>query len=435
MSEPPTSYSNSKDSAELLLRRRRLLGPAYRLFYEEPLHIVKGEGVWLTDAGGRRYLDMYNNVPHVGHCHPYVVEAIRRQLAVLNTHTRYLHENVVDYAERLLAKLPDALDVAMFSCSGSEANELGLRIARQVTGGTGIIVIENAYHGNTQATFEISTEDNLREDWPDYVLTVPAPDVYRGRYRDHDAADRYADHVLEALEVFAARGIRLAAFVIDTIASSSGVVSPPEGYLGKVAGIVRDAGGLFIADEVQPGFGRTGRHFWGFEADGLVPDIVTMGKPMGNGHPLAATVARRSLVERFSGKYGYFNTFGGNPVSAAAGLAVLEVVEQEDLQQNALHVGARLRSGLEQIATERALIGDVRGHGLFIAIELVEDRETRQPATAHANRIVNELKTRGILSNTIGPDGNVLKLRPPLVLTAENADYFLERFDEVLAGI
>lgn len=435
MSEPPASYRISVDSDELIGRRRRLMGPAYRLFYERPLHVVKGEGVWLTDADGRRYLDMYNNVPHVGHCHPHVVEAIRHQLGELNTHTRYLHENVVNYAERLLDRLPDALDVAMFSCSGSEANELALRIARQASGGTGLIVIENAYHGNSQATFEISTEDNPREDWPDYLLTVPAPDVYRGRYRDAAAADRYAAHVSEAVDIFAARGIRLAAFIIDTIASSSGVVSPPAAYLRKVADIVRAAGGLFIADEVQPGFGRTGRHFWGFEADGLVPDIVTMGKPMGNGHPLAATVARRSLVENFAKKYGYFNTFGGNPVSAAAGLAVLDVVEREKLQQNALSVGEHLRLGLAQIAKERSLIGDVRGHGLFIAVELVDDPETRRPATRQANRIVNELKTRGILCNTIGPDANILKLRPPLVFSAANADYFLERLDDVLGGV
>jgi len=428
---PPVDSNNS----ELVHRRQQALGPAYRLFYDEPLHIVKGDGVWLTDASGNRYLDMYNNVPHVGHCHPRVVAAVCDQLGRLNTHTRYLHTNVVEYAERLLGKLPDELDVAMFSCSGSEANELALRVARAATGGTGVIVIEDAYHGTSQATFEISTEDNPRDEWPAHVVAVPAPDVYRGRYRGDNAAHEYAAHVHTAIEELASRDIRPAAFVIDTIASSSGVVAPPRGYLRQVADIVRAAGGLFIADEVQPGFGRTGHHFWGFEADGLVPDIVTMGKPMGNGYPLAATVARRALVDRFSQKYGYFNTFGGNPVSAAAGLAVLDIVEQDGLQAHALAMGDRLMAGVREIAQDRDLIGDVRGSGLFVAIELVDDHEARTPATARAADVVNGLKAHGVLTNTIGPAANVLKLRPPLVFGAPDADYFLERFDKVLAAI
>ncbi len=419
-------------SAVLLERRRRLLGPAYRLFYDRPLHIVKGEGVWLTDDAGRRYLDMYNNVPHVGHCHPRVVDAIRRQVGLLNTHTRYLHENVLDYAERLLALLPAALDTAMFSCTGSEANELALRIARQATGGTGIVVIEHAYHGTSQATFEMSTEDNPPADRPDYLMTVPAPDVYRGQYRGADAAARYAAHVAGALDALRERGIRPAAFVIDTIASSSGVVEPPPGYLRDAAALIRDAGGLFIADEVQPGLGRTGRHVWGFEADGVVPDIVTMGKPMGNGHPLAATVARRELVDAFAQKHGYFNTFGGNPVSCAAGLAVLDVLADEDLQANAREVGSYLKQSIADIATRRPLVGDVRGHGLFLAIELVEDRESRTPATSAAKRVVNALRDAGILTGSIGPAANVLKLRPPLVFSVDHADFFLERFEATL---
>jgi len=416
----------------LLERRKALLGPAYRLFYEEPVHIVRGEGAWLHDSDGNRYLDMYNNVPHVGHCHPHVVEALTRQIATLNTHTRYLHENVIDYAERLLAKFPSALDTVMFSCTGSEANELALRIARAATGGTGVVVTDFAYHGNTQAIFEISTEEIPAADMPDYVVTVPTPDVYRGEYRGADAAARYAACVRDALDLLDARGIRPAAFVIDTIISSGGVVATPPGYLAEAARIVRDAGALFVADEVQPGFGRTGRHFWGYEVDEFVPDIVTMGKPMGNGHPLAATVARRGLVDAFAGKAHYFNTFGGNPVSAAAGLAVLDVIEDENLQVNALDTGLYLSAGLAGLAERHEAIGDVRGDGLFKAVELVIDRDRRLPATGLCHRVVEGLRQRRILTGSIGPDSNILKLRPPMVFGRDHADHFLDQFDAVL---
>lgn len=427
--------SSGSDSQRLIARRERLLGPAYRLFYENPVHIVRGEGVWLIDADGRRYLDMYNNVPHVGHCHPHVVAALCEQIRTLNTHTRYLHENVLAYAERLLDKLPVELDVAMFSCTGTEANELALRIARTCTGGTGLIVAENAYHGNSFAIAEISTEDNTPADRSDYVVTVPPPDTYCGPYRGADAAEQYAAHLRSAIETLNQRGIVLAAFIVDTIFSSSGVVVPPPGYLKMAADIVHEAGGLFVADEVQPGFGRTGRSFWGFEPDAVLPDIVTMGKPMGNGHPLAATIVKRSLAEKLADKTGYFNTFGGNPVSAAAGMAVLDVIENENLQDNALEVGEYLQAGVRSIANSCELIGDVRGNGLFIAIELVDDRETRSPAMAAAARIVNDLRDRGILTNTMGADGNILKLRPPMVFGKDNADFFLGHLDEVLATV
>jgi 4-aminobutyrate aminotransferase-like enzyme len=429
-----TQVAGSSDIGRLLARRQRLMGSAYRLFYEKPIHLVRGEGVWLYDAGGNRYLDMYNNVPHVGHCHPHVVKALQDQIATLNTHTRYLHENVLDYAERVTARLPKGLDVAMFSCTGSEANELALRLARTYSGGTGMIVTEFAYHGNTQATYQISTEDIPRDELPEFVMSVPAPDTYRGAYRGDDAGERYASHIEAAIDELRDRGVVPAAFIVDSIISSSGIVSPPRNYLKKAAEAIRAAGGLFIADEVQPGFGRTGKNFWGFEADDFVPDIVTMGKPMGNGHPLAATVSRPDIVEAFSRTGSYFNTFGGSPVSCAAGLAVLDVIENENLQRNALEVGQYLIDGLGGLATRHERIGEVRGSGLFLAVDLVEDRDTREPATALAKKVVNGLRERGILIGSIGPADSILKLRPPMVFSRENADHFLEIADEVLSG-
>ena len=335
----------------------------------------------------------------------------------------------------MLDKFPAEIDVAMFSCTGTEANELALRVARTCTGGTGIIVTEDAYHGNSYAIAEISTEDNTPADRSDYVVTVPSPDTYRGEYRDADAAERYASHVHGAIETLEKRGIKLAAFIVDTIFSSNGIVAPPSGYLKTAARTVKDAGGLFVADEVQPGFGRTGKNFWGFEADGVLPDIVTMGKPMGNGHPLAATVMQRPLTETFAEKTGYFNTFGGNPVSSAAGMAVLDVIENENLQTNALEVGEYLSAGIQSIATNHEIIGDVRGSGLFIAIELVDDRQARNPATSTTSRVVEALFDAGILTGSIGPDENILKLRPPMVFSKENADFFLEQFDGALSTV
>lgn len=424
----------NSDTAAMIERRKKLLGSAYRLFYEEPVHIVRGEGVWLYDNDGRKYLDMYNNVPHVGHCHPHVVEALCKQISTLNTHTRYLHENVLDYAERLTAKFPDALDTAMFSCTGSEANELALRIARACTGGTGLIVTDSAYHGNTKAIYEISTEDIPTGEVPEYVVTVPNPDAYRGAHRGADAGPKYAEYLNDALATLESRGIKPAAFIVDTILSSGGVVATPPGYLKKAAEIIRGAGGLFVADEVQPGFGRTGRNFWGYEIDAVIPDIVTMGKPMGNGHPLAATVTRRDLVDEFSTHAHYFNTFGGNPVSCAAGLAVLDVIEQENLQANALEVGLYLNEGLTELASRYDSIGDVRGDGMFKAIEMVVDRDSREPARSLAPKIVNALRERCVLVGSTGVDDNILKLRPPMVFSKEDANFFLQSFDEVLAA-
>jgi len=417
---------------QMLARRKNLLGAAYQLFYQDPIHLVRGEGVWLFDAQGRKYLDMYNNVAHVGHCHPHVVEALSKQIATLNTHTRYLHDNVLEYAERLTGKFSDELDTAMFTCTGSEANELALRIARSCTGNTGIIVTDYAYHGNTKAIFEISTSDIPPDEIPAYVATVPNPDTYRGEYQDADAGERYASYVQDAVDELASRGVKPAAFVIDTIISSGGIVQPPTGYLKKAAEIIRNAGGLFVADEVQSGFGRTGNHFWGYQADDLIPDIVTMGKPMGGGHPIAAVVSKRKLVEQFAGHSHYFNTFGGNPVSCAAALAVLDVIEQEGLQENARVVGEYLLKGLRKLSEKHPCIGDIRGTGLFIAVDLVTDPDSRNPDSRLAKSVVNQLKDNGVLTGSIGPHSNILKLRPPMVFSLENADYMLEILDRVL---
>jgi 4-aminobutyrate aminotransferase-like enzyme len=363
------------------------------------------------------------------------VSAIAAQAARLNTHTRYLHENVIDYAERLLTKFPEALDTPMFCCTGSEANELALRIARAATGGEGIIVTDYAYHGNTRVTYEISTDDCPADQRPPHVVTVPNPDCFRGPYSGDGAGLRYAAHVQEAVELLRERGIKPAAFLIDTIVSSGGVVDVAPGYLSRCAELIRAAGGLFIADEVQPGFGRTGQHFWGFSADDVVPDIVTMGKPMGNGHPIAGVVAQREHVNAFSKIDNYFNTFGGNPVSCAAASAVLDVIEKQGLQKNAAETGDYMLAGLQRLAEQHDIIGDVRGNGLFVAVELVEDRKTRMPAAAATAEVVNDLRNRGVLTSSIGRDSNILKLRPPMVIGKAEIDLMLTALDESLRVI
>ncbi len=417
----------------LLARRQRLMGGAYRLFYDRPLHIVRGEGVWLFDAAGRRYLDAYNNVPHVGHCHPRVVEAICTQAAALNTHTRYLHEGVLDYAEMLLSRFPPGLEIAMFTCTGSEANELALRIARLATDRPGIIAVENGYHGNTWLTAQISDEEP-GEPREDRIAIVPSPDTFRGTCRGPDAGARYAQAVAQAADRLRERGYPPGAFIMDTVLSSNGLPDIPADWLPEVVAVVRAAGAVFIADEVQPGFGRMGGHFWGFERLGVVPDIVTMGKPMANGHPAAAVVTSQDLVDGFGARASYFNTFGGNPVSCAAARAVLEVLDEERLPENAREVGQYLRAGLEALAEQHAAIGDIRGSGLFQGVDLVSDRATRAPAGKLAQAVHNGMRDRGVLIGTIGAHDNVLKIRPPMVFSREHADLLLECLDEALAN-
>ena len=420
----------------LLARRGRLLGGAYRLFYDRPLHIVRGQGVWLYDADGRAYLDVYNNVAHVGHCHPHVVDALRLQAETLNTHTRYLHETVLDYAERLTSLFPDELSVCMFACSGSEANELALRIAKAGSGGTGVIVTECAYHGNTTTLTELSTTHAYERRGP-HVKTCVAPDTYRGPYRsgEADLGKKYAAHVGRALDELRQDGIQPAALLLDTIFSTDGILTAPADYFPEALERVRAAGGLFIADEVQPGFGRTGDCTWGFQRYGVVPDIVTLGKPMGNGHPLSAVITTPRLVEKFAENARYFNTFGGNPVSCAVGLAVLEVLERERLQDHARTVGGQLKRELTRLQAKHDVIGDVRGHGLYLGVELVRDRATLEPARNEAAAVVNGLRDRGVLIGLTGRDDNVLKLRPPMAFNEQHVDQLVESLDATLRAL
>ncbi|WP_407061660.1 aspartate aminotransferase family protein [Aureimonas sp. SK2] len=420
----------SPENEALVARRARVLGPAYRLMYETPLHLVRGQGVWLYDERGRAFLDAYNNVASIGHCHPRVVEAIRAQVGVLATNTRYLHTAILDYAERLVATFPAELSQVMFACTGSEANDLALRIAKARTGGTGIIVTANAYHGITESVAAFSPSLGSSVDLGPHVRTVPAPDRYHLGEADVGAAFRAS--VEAAIDDLKRHGIRPAALFVDSLFTSDGVLPGPAGFLQGAAEAIRAAGGLFVADEVQPGFGRTGEAMWGFERHGVVPDMVTLGKPMGNGHPISGVVMRPEVVENFGRNARYFNTFGGNAVSCAAAMAVLEAIEAEGLRQNALEVGAHLLDRVAEICRGDGGVGDVRGVGLFMAVEFVSDRATRTPDRARASRVVNAMRERGVLISVSGKDHNSLKIRPPLVFTRENADLFAEVLGDAL---
>jgi 4-aminobutyrate aminotransferase-like enzyme/Ser/Thr protein kinase RdoA (MazF antagonist) len=422
---------------ETLAARGSLLGKNLSISYQRPLKIVRGWMQYLYDDTGRAYLDVYNNVPLVGHSHPRVVQAAQAQLGLLNTNTRYLHDNVNRYAERLTRLLPEPLRVCFFVNSGSEANELALRLARAHTGREDIITLEHAYHGNTNALIDISP---YKFDGPGgrgkkpWVHVAPLADDYRGRYRrgDAQAGTKYARHVAEILERVKAEGRGAAAFIAETLPSVGGQIVFPPDYLAEAYRHVRAAGAVCIADEVQVGFGRLGTHFWGFETQGVVPDIVVLGKPIGNGFPLAAVITTAEITDSFNNGMEFFSTFGGNPVACAAGLAVLDVLEEEHLQQNALRVGAQLIESLQALQARHALIGDVRGSGLFLGIDLVLDRETREAAPLQASYVVNRLRDRGILAGTDGPHHNVIKLRPPLVFAEADAALFVKTLESVL---
>jgi 4-aminobutyrate aminotransferase-like enzyme len=434
---PAERFPQENGFDETLAHRRALLGGNLSVSYRRPLKIVRGWRQCLYDDTGRAYLDVYNNVPLVGHSHPRVVSAVQKQLALLNTNTRYLHDNVLRYAKRLTQTLPEPLRICFFVNSGSEANELALRLARAHTGFDDIIVLEHAYHGHTSTLIDISPYKfdgpggRGRKSW---VHVSPVADDYRGRYRrgESDLAAKYAAHVADILTSLQARGAGAAAFIAETMPSVGGQIVFPPGYLAEVYARVRAAGGTCIADEVQVGFGRLGTHFWGFETQGVVPDIVVLGKPIGNAFPLAAVVTSPEIAASFNNGMEFFSTFGGNPVSCAAGLAVLDVVEGEQLQQNALRVGTRLMAQLNDLQQRYPLIGDVRGSGLFLGLDLVRDRDTREPATEEASYVANQLRERGVLTGTDGPHHNVIKLRPPLIFSGADADLFVATLDAVL---
>jgi 4-aminobutyrate aminotransferase-like enzyme len=412
-------------------RREAVLAPSYRLFYRRPIEVVRAQGVWLYDSEGREYLDAYNNVPAVGHSHPHVQRAVSDQLAAFNTHTRYLNEPLIAYSERLLALLPPELSKVTYSCTGSEAVDLSLRIARYETGHQGMICTSHAYHGTTAAAAEISPSLGPNNTIGPNVVLVDAPDLYRD---DPDLAGvLFAERVQAAIDTLEGRGIGLAGMIADSVLSSDGVQIGPDGLLAPAARVVRAAGGLWIADEVQPGFGRLGTGWWGFPRHGLKPDLVVIGKPMANGVPIAAVIGTDDVMDRFGRNIRYFNTFGGNPVSIAAATAVLDVIEDESLIANAHHVGQRLLAGLDELAGRHATLGHVRGSGLFVAAEFVSDQESRTPSAAAAALVVNGLRDRNILVSATGRSENILKIRPPLPFRPEHADRLVAAIDDVLS--
>lgn len=419
----------------LVTRRRAVMGRNLELSYAKPVHAVKGEGVFLWEPDGTRLLDVYNNVPSVGHAHPEVVEAVARQASQICSNTRYLHETVVAYAERITRTMPAGLDKCLFVNSGSEANDAAWRIAKAVTGNSGAIIIANAYHGISDAIAALSPYSGpLAIPSPPHVEALEPPDVYRGRFReDHpDAATAYAADANRVIAALAQRGHRPAALMIDSAYTAHGILNVPKGWLAQVAEKVRAAGGLIIADEVQPGFGRMGEAFWGFAAQGIVPDIVTMGKPMANGHPVGLAVTSEDILSNFASRVDFFSTFGGNPVSAAAALATLTVIERDELQRKARETGDFFRAGIKALRSRHAMIGDVRGSGLMTGVDIVADQATRAPSAPEAKRITNALRELGVLVGIDGPYGNVLKVRPPLPFAREHAEMALAAMDKAM---
>ena len=413
------------DHKKILELRTQYLSPSLSLSYEDPIHIVRGEGQYLYDAEGLRYLDAVNNIQHVGHCHPKVVSAAMEQNALLNTNTRYLDETIVRYAKLLTKKLPEGLDVCFFTNSGSESNDLALRIARCITGSKETIVLDGAYHGHLSSLIEISPYKHNApggEGPPDFVYSISLPDSFRGIYRGDNCTADYVNEVKKVIYKINDSSKTLSAFFVEALMGCGGQIVLPEGFIKKSFELVRMSGGLCIADEVQIGFGRMGTDFWGFETCGVIPDIVTLGKSIGNGHPLSAVVTTKEIADQFNNGMEYFNSYGGNPVSCAIGEAVLNVIEDEGLQENAEIVGSYLIEELFKLQSKYTFIGQIRGQGLFIGIELISNTDTLKPNKTLAAKIVNQMKDAGILISIDGPDHNVLKIKPPMVFNLENAN-------------
>jgi 4-aminobutyrate aminotransferase-like enzyme/Ser/Thr protein kinase RdoA (MazF antagonist) len=420
------------ETTQLKRRRNEHISKALSLSYRRPLHIVRGRAQYLFDQYGHPYLDCVNNVCHVGHSHPKVIEAAENQMRKLNTNTRYLHQNILDYAERLCATLPDPLQVCFLVCSGSEANDLALRLARAYTGNLNTVVLDAAYHGNLTSLIEISPykfEGPGGSGAPGHVRKALLPDPYRGPYSGSEAASRYAEDVAQKMASFEDPRVT---FIAESAAGCAGQIIFPDGYFENAFQHVRKRDGICMVDEVQVGFGRVGTHFWCFQTQNVIPDIVTMGKPIGNGHPMGAVITTHKVAAAFENGMEYFNTFGGNPVSCAIGLAVLDVIREEGLQEQARDVGAYLKSSLESLQRNHEMIGDVRGLGMFLGIELVRDRKAKSPAGQRASYVVERMRDRGILLSTDGPFHNVIKIKPPLVFTRGNADQVVENLDVVL---
>lgn len=417
---------------ELTDKRSRVLGESYRLFYRKPVHLVRGEGQYLWDAAGEKYLDAYNNVASIGHCHPAVIDAVYQQMQQLNTHTRYLHERILDYSEELLATMPGEIDRAMYMCTGSEANDLAIRVARAYSGGTGIIVSQEAYHGTSDLTSGVSPALGSGQPLAATTRLVPPPDRYR--VAAPDLGEWFASEIQRQIDDMAAHGIKFAGFLADSIFSSDGVLPGPKGFLQKAVEVVHKNGGIFIADEVQPGFARTGEAFWGFARHGVVPDIVTTGKPMGNGIPVSGLLAKSSVLAAFSDDIPYFNTFGGNPVAMAAAQAVLKVIKEEQLQEHSRVVGEKLLHELLKLQEKYECVGDVRGAGLFIGFELVKDKSSKMPDKQLALDVTEKLRENRVLTSVAGPYGNVLKLRPPLAFQESDIDWLVGALDKSLSA-
>jgi len=420
----------------LQLRRERVLGAGAELFYRQPLHIVRGEGAYLYDADGRRYLDMYNNVPCVGHGNPAVVEAMAQQQATLNVHSRYLHEGIVSFAERLTGLQHDGIDSAIFSCSGTEAVDVGLQMARVATGQQGIICTNYTYHGNSILVDQLSYLGRTDQQ-TGYIRAIPYPQMYRPLIdgaSEQEIGIAYLQTVRDAIGSLQRSDAGFSALIMCSIFANEGLPDIPRGFMKSAAEMARDAGGVVIADEVQAGYGRTGT-WWGYDASDYIPDVIVSGKPMGNGLPLAATTASKALVDGFRTNKDHFNTCAASPLQAAVGLAVLDEIERGKLVENAGNVGAMLKSELDKRKAHYAFIGDVRGQGLFLVVEMIKDVATKAADAARASQITNRLKDKGFLTCTDGAYNNVVKIRPPLVFSDQDADEFLVAFDDVLSEI
>lgn len=425
---PQSGSTTAPATRALIERRRNTFGDGVPLFYRDPVHFVSASGIWLRDQDGLEYLDAYNNVPSVGHCHPHVVEAVSRQVATLNTHTRYLSDVVTSYAERLIDTFPRELSKVLFTSSGTESVDLAMRLARLYTGGSGFIVTRFAYHGHSTAVAEITPAFGPGVPIGINVQLVDAPDGYR---QDEPVGVKFAQDVATAIADMERRGIKFAGLIVDTVFSSDGLFVDPPGFLMEAVATVKRAGGVFVADEVQPGFGRTGEGMWGFERHGILPDIVVMGKPMGNGMPIAAVVTTADIMQAFTDRSGYFNTFGGNTVCCAAASAVLDVIESEGLISNAKKTGAYLKRGLQQLKARHQSVGDIRAIGLYAAVEFVRPG-SKHGDTGMALDVVNELRQRRVLISTCGPDGNILKIRPPLQFSSDHCDILIAAIDDAL---